>query len=275
MRLTAIDLVVMLGVGMVLPFSIGGPRRWWAAAAVAAFVSFLVRPGLAGLFALPFVVVCAAVALRELRAAGPLFWWRTSDAVRVVACGYAVVASLALVQSRFGADFIGVGEPIVELTAVHFMFAGSAALVLAGATQPGEDRFWRWAGAGALGFTAVAPPVVATGFVTGAAAAQVGGAVLMTAGVWLTATLQLRRAIVDRGIASSQRALLAVSGLAVWAPMVLAVAWAAGQHWDVPALSIAGMVHLHGVPNAIGFCVCGLLAHRLGAAAARATAVPG
>jgi hypothetical protein len=62
----------------------------------------------------------------------------------------------------------------------------------------------------------------------------------------------------------ARRLLLAVSGLAVWAPMALAVAWAAGQHWDVPALSIPAMVRWHGLPNAVGFVVAGLLAGRIG-----------
>jgi hypothetical protein len=45
--------------------------------------------------------------------------------------------------------------------------------------------------------------------------------------------------------------------------MVLAVAWALGQHWDVPALSIPDMVRTHGVANAFAFVICGLLGRRL------------
>ncbi|MEZ5180089.1 MAG: YndJ family transporter [Acidimicrobiales bacterium] len=48
----------------------------------------------------------------------------------------------------------------------------------------------------------------------------------------------------------------------MWAPMVLAVAWAAAQHFDVPALSIPDMVRTHGAGNAIGFVGAGLLARR-------------
>jgi hypothetical protein len=112
-----------------------------------------------------------------------------------------------------------------------------------------------------LVLTAAAPPVVAAGFVTGWAVPQVGGAILMTMGVWCTATLQLRSAVVDSE-SGAARVLLAVSGLAVWAPMVLAVAWAAGPHWDGPGMSIDAMVRTHGVPNALAFVLCGLLARR-------------
>jgi hypothetical protein len=110
--------------------------------------------------------------------------------------------------------------------------------------------------------TAVAPPIVALGFVTEEAVPQVGGAVLLTVGVWLTAAGELREALGRHG-PRVRRLLLAVSGIAIWAPMVLAVAWAAGQHWDVPFLSIPDMARLHGLPNALGFVVAGLLARRM------------
>lgn len=61
----------------------------------------------------------------------------------------------------------------------------------------------------------------------------------------------------------SRRALLAISGLAVWVPMLLAVGWAAGQHWNVPALPVPAMVRWHGLPNAIGFVIAGLAAGRI------------
>jgi hypothetical protein len=111
--------------------------------------------------------------------------------------------------------------------------------------------------------TAAAPPVVAAGFVTGAAAPQVGGAVLMALGVGATAAAELIEAVAAAAGREPGRALLlAVSGLAVWAPMALAVAWAAGQHWAVPALSVPDMARTHGLANALAFTVCGLVARR-------------
>jgi hypothetical protein len=117
-------------------------------------------------------------------------------------------------------------------------------------------------GRAALALTVGVPPIVAIGFVTGAALPQVGGAVLLTIGVWLTAGLELARAARGR-LAVAPRVLLAVSGVAVWAPMVLAVAWAAGQHWAIPILSIPDMARTHGMANAFGFIGAGLLALRL------------
>jgi hypothetical protein len=120
----------------------------------------------------------------------------------------------------------------------------------------------RRAGSVAVVLTAATPPVVALGFVVDGALPQVGGAVLLGIGVWITATLQLVAATTgSRPVA--ERLVLAVSGLGPWIPMVLAVAWAAGQHWDVPVLSIPDMARTHGAANAIAFVLCGLVAGRL------------
>lgn len=263
--LTLVDLAVVAGVALVLPAALGGRWRWWAlAAASVAVACSLDRESIgAVVLALPWLVVGAFAGAGALRAAGPLLFWTAADAVRVLACGYGLVAATWLLLSRAGATPVGLHEPIVQLTAVHFTYAGVGALVLAGAalaaaTSPGTRRV----GLAAVLLTAGAPPVVATGFVTGWAVAQVGGAALMTLGVWATAALQLHR-VVRTHLTAATRALLAVSGLAVWAPMVLAVAWAAGQHWDVPILSIPDMARTHGVANALGFIGAGLLARHL------------
>ena len=174
------------------------------------------------------------------------------SAVRI-AGGFGVVAASAFVMSRAGLSLFDIGEPIVELTAVHFTYAGVGAVTLAAAVATGR------AGRLALLATAAAPPIVALGFVVAHPLAQVGGAVLMSAGVLATAALQLRDAL---GAGNGRRrALLAVSGLAPWVPMVLAVAWASALYWDVPALSVPDMARTHGVMNVV-FVVAGLWARR-------------
>ena len=115
----------------------------------------------------------------------------------------------------------------------------------------------RRAGRVAFVATAAAPPLVALGFVLGHPLPQVGGAVLMSVGVLLTATLQLA----DAAAGTERRWWLLVSGLAPWVPMVLAVSWAASNHWPVPALSIPDMARTHGVMNVV-FVVAGLWARR-------------
>lgn len=263
--LTLIDWLALLGIVAALPLALGGPWRWWALAGTSAFAAFHRPTGVgAALLVLPWLAVCltrlgallARTGRRGNLVAGVGEW------VPVLAAGWAVVAAGSLLTSRAGVAPLGLHEPIIELTAIHYTYAGAAALVLAGqalrdavAATPG---FRHQVALAAVSLTGGAPPVVAVGFVTHRALPQVGGAVLMALGVCLTGLLELRAAF-DRGRPAGARALLALSGAAIWIPMVLAVAWAAGQHWDVPALSIPDMARTHGATNAVAFVLGGLL----------------
>jgi len=272
---------VLLGVAAVLPLALGHCRRWWFAAA-AGVVSLAAPTGSA--FAVVTAAVWALVAgvgLAEQLAtsAGDVFRrrpagehggprWSRLEPSRLVLLGasaYALVAATAFLASRSGRTLFGIGEPIVELTAVHFTYAGVGALTLAGAALCSATGPTVHFARVAVALTLCAPPVVGLGFVTGQALPQVGGAVLMTLGVLTTAALQLWEAArpdpdrtTDR---RSDRVLLALSGFAPWAPMALAVAWAAALYWRVPALDIPAMVRSHGSLNTV-FVVLGLLARR-------------
>jgi len=263
--LSLIDLALIGGVVVVLPLGLGGPWWEWAGAGVAVAVACPLEQGSAAAVALagPWVLVASVAVGRALRAAGPLLFWSRQDLVRMLGCGYALFAACWFVLSRAGARPTGLHEPIVQLTAVHFTYIGGGALILALiAFETFPAGLSRRVGALGLVLVGGAPPVVALGFATGMAIPQVGGAVLMTVGVYCTAALQVVGAI-GRRRTVAERSLLAISGLAVWVPMALAVAWAAGQHWDVPLLSVPDMVRTHGAANALGFVVCGLLASRL------------
>jgi hypothetical protein len=241
-----IDLVVLFGIGVILPLALGGRAWWWGVAAASAAVSLaLPRGAPAAALVLPFGAAVAATVLGAGRVRRPA-------RAGMLAAGYAMVAAGVLAQSRAGVTLAGIHEPIVELTAVHFVYAGAAALTLA----------LRAASRAAVVLVAAAPPVVALGFVTRHPLPQVGGAVMMALGVCGVAALQLRRSVRDTALPPTRRLLLGVSGLVVWAPMLLAVCWALGQHAGLPALPIPAMVRVHGVPNAVGFCLCGLLATR-------------
>ncbi len=261
--ISLIDSLVVVGVAVVLPLAIGRRWSWWLWAGVSVLLSFFVPEGWAGVLVLPFAAVAVAALVETVWRSRPLTIWRLDDAAHALVCAYAVVAAVALGHSRFGVEMLGTSEPIVELTAVHFTYAGAGALALAAFSLRRQERHSRHALA-ALSLTAAAPPLVAAGFVIHEGVLQVGGAAVMTAGVWLTAVLQLRAAAA-RNTRQVSRYLLAISGFAVWVPMVLAVAWAAGQHWNVPALSIEAMARTHGVANAFGFVLCGLAGRHLAA----------
>jgi hypothetical protein len=226
------------------------------AAAVLVVPSLLAGDRLAGgALALPWLAVAVALA-----AGAAVRWLDAPDftpaaLARLASPVYLTVGATWLVASRLQLEPVGIGEPIVELTAVHFHYAGFATALLAARTF--EVTAGRWATAGTL-LTILSPPIVAIGFTTGAAVPQVTGAILLTLGVWIVAGLTAA-VVAPRTADAGARALLTVSALTVVVPMVLAVFWAAGQHYDVPALDVPAMARVHGTLNALGFSLAGLL----------------
>lgn len=90
---------------------------------------------------------------------------------------------------------------------------------------------------------------------------QIAGALLLTTGLWLLAWETLRR--VAPATDRLPGTLLVLSALSTLAPMVLAVQWAIGSNYATPALSIPAMVRFHGIANAVGFALLGVLGWRL------------
>lgn len=164
-----------------------------------------------------------------------------------------------LVTSRLGAEPMGFREPIVLLTAVHFHFTGFAANVISGAAgrhlrahpAAGAALYPAFAGGIALGM-----PAVAAGFVF-SPTLQVGAVCVLSACLAGLAVLLLLMPAAPLGRAS--KALLAVAALSLLAGMALAAAYSMGEFLGRPALSILAMARTHGLLNAFGFTLCGLL----------------
>jgi hypothetical protein len=225
----------------------------WAAAAI-------VLPSGAGAAAAagPWLLWCAVLAV-----ASGLRWLRRPSVdhlVVAVAAGYLAVGAGWLVADRAGIEPAGFGPPFVQLTAVHFTFAGAVGTVLAW-------RAWRRRGGRvatvAVVATANAPPLIAAGFVA-FGPLQIAGAVLLTVGTCAYAWVVLGHVVptVHRNAAW----LLGTSAVSVVVPMLLAVQWAVGANLGTPALSIPAMAATHGVANAVGFCLLGVLGWRRAAA---------
>ena len=265
--LTLIDVLLLLAPLVIVPAGLVAAGRTddrtltllrLGAAALTVPALLADRGGGAGALALPWLAV--AVSLAVPAAAD---WLRRPEfdpagLARLASPVYLTVVATWLVASRLGMEPVGIGEPIVELTAVHFHFAGFAAALLAARTyEVASPVTPRWATAGTL-LTIASPPIVAVGFTTGSAPAQIGGALLLSIGVWIVAALTLA-AVLPLTAGAGAKALLGASALSVGAPMVLAVFWAAGQHYDIPALDIPAMARIHGTLNAFGFSLAGLL----------------
>lgn len=266
-ELSLIDVLLLLAPLVLVPIGLvvagrtePGFTRWLRLTAAVLVVPALLaaRGGPAGALALPWLVGAVALAVATVRhwLADPSF--RPAVLARVASPVYLVVGATWLVASRLGLRPVGIGEPIVELTAVHFHFAGFvAALVAARTCEVAGPRAPRWAAAGALS-TIIAPPFVALGFTTEWWPFQVGGALLLSIGLWTVAGLTLA-VVMPRTANRSAKALLSISALAVAGPMVLAVFWAAARYVEVPALDIPAMASIHGTMNAFGFSLAGLL----------------
>lgn len=259
-----VDSVVIVGIGVVVPLAMG---RWgsWAMVASSVAVGLRLDEGWAATaFVLPAVALAgvtvweAAVLLLTRSRAERRLRVRIDEIALVLVPAWVVVATVSLAASTAAIELFGIGEPIVRLTAVHYLYAGAGALEIARRLHSEVGRWPSVAMAGLLA-TAAAPPVVAAGFVLHAPVPQIGGAVLMTLGVWSSATVLIVRAWSDR--TAPRQAGRVVAGLTPWIPMVLAVSWASAQHVDgVRSLSVPDMARFHGLANGVGFVLVGLVA---------------
>jgi hypothetical protein len=166
---------------------------------------------------------------------------------------------------RLGASPLGFGTDIVQLTAVHFHYAGLALPVLTGCVLREFPRT-RLASLAGLGVLA-GVPLVAVG-ITGT---QLGwsylievfaAAVLGFSGI-LVAFFQVRLAIKSNWPRAS-RIFWAVASLSLAFGMTLAVLYGIRSLTvPLPWLAIPWMRALHGTSNAIGFCLCAAIGWRL------------
>src|SRR5919109_3778798 len=106
------------------------------AGAAAAIVSFLISPGwTAGVIALGWLLVCAIAALAGLVELIESRSLRPAHLVPLAAVAYLTVGAGWMVVSRAGLRPLGFSRDIVELTGVHFHYAGFAATLMAALTM--------------------------------------------------------------------------------------------------------------------------------------------
>jgi hypothetical protein len=232
-------------------------RMLFTAASLTTVSFFLDDRTVAAWFASAWVLVCAVFAgdgLRRFVNAG-----RKSFTQFCFAAGesYLLVAGVWLVASRAGLQILAFHEPIVLLTAVHFHFAGFASAVLAGLTY---ERFresqWKAALQSVLPAVVCGPAILGLAFMLGPKVKLVA-ALLIALGQF-----GLAGGMVCAGVAAKNAAarwLLFAAGGSVGAGMILAVVWAIGEYPLEAFVNIRQMAEFHGVLNAVGFVVCGLL----------------
>ncbi len=261
--MTLVDALLALGTVAIVPLALRlgpsdppiPPLVTVTAGALAAAGTAVAPGAWAVALVLPWVLVVGTAAL-----AAVITWWRWDRRpARLgwpIALGYLTFGAGWLVAHSLDLRPAGIGPPFVELTAVHFHYAGFVASLYALLTRDRAVRWTRTADVSA-GAVVLAPPLIAIGFVW-VGELQIVGAALLTAGLFGTAwvaVVDVARSLDDR----PARLLLTVSSVVVLLPMLLAVQWAIGNNLGTPALSIPAMARTHGVANAIGFAGLGML----------------
>ncbi len=255
-------LVVPLGADLVRGAGVSkssAVRDWmlFLAASLTTVSFFLDNRTVAARFASAWLLVCAGFAgdgLRRFVNAGRKSFTQFCFAAGE---GYLLVAGAWLVASRAGLQLLAFREPIVLLTAVHFHFAGFASAVLAGLTyQRFRESKWKAVLQPALLAVVCGPAILGLAFMFGPKV-KLAAALLIALGQF-----GLAGGMVCAGIAAKNnggRWLLFVAGGSVAAGMILVVVWAIGEYPLQAFVNIRQMAEFHGVLNAVGFVVCGLL----------------
>jgi hypothetical protein len=261
--------IVPLGMELSRAMGAGGwclevARRIQPLAAAMAVIAVCMPPGRkAAIVAVGWLVVCGLMA-----------WSGLTDLIRTIRTRAEMVVQIALavaridlavggawlVASRLGIHPMGIQEPIGLLTAVHFHFAGFATALIAAATlrfaekRSGADSLV-WLKAIVILVIGM-PYVVAAGFVI-SPALKMGAAVVFSVSV---AALAVRLRGCMKNVSDfTARVLLQVASGAVFAAMIFSAAYAVADFAGSDALTIPQMARTHGLLNAFGFCLSGLL----------------
>ncbi len=218
--------------------------------AMTAAASFLAEPGVvAALLSLPWLGFTVAVALAGV---GRLLSRRTLATAGIGADAgllFVAVGGGWLAISRAGLNPLGFSDAIVQLTAVHFHYAGFALPIVAGFTASRLERSPLIPLAVIIGV-----PLTAIGITAGGWLEWFAATAMASAGI-ATATLLLRLA----GGKHPGRWLVGTAGLALLAGMSLALGWSWSMRFSWQFLELESMAATHGSLNALGFGLLGLL----------------
>lgn len=261
--------VVVIPMTVTLDLRVQGRSRipywiWPSIGALSALSFFLPEGALAALLCVPWIMLCGVAGLERLGRLGTL----VARLPFLLPYGYLTFGAAWLIVSRYGGRPMGFPAVIVELTAVHFHYAGFAAPVIIALTRAHQSRA-RQTLLVALWLSLVASPLTAIGFVYSAKIGAVGAVTFMVAlFIWSGVTFF----VVIPPLATRESVLMGVAALSVLVSMTLAAVYAIGVALGESWIAIPTMARTHGVLNALGFSFCGAVAWLL---ASRRADVPG
>ncbi len=225
------------------------------------------RPGLvAAVLALPWVIFTGLLAVIGWQRAATGGWGRSPGRLCAdAALLFAGMGGAGVLVDRAGWRPLNPDAVLVAAMAVHFHYAGLILPTLAGLVlrRYPDVRFAVTAGVGVvLGVPAVAVALLARQLGGGPELVGAAGCGLALSGMAI-GILYVRMATEDFG-SRLARGLWGVAGAALFFSMVLAALYAMrGFAKPFPWLDGPGMGALHGVVNAFGFGLCGVLGWQL------------
>lgn len=209
-----------------------------------------------GVLAGLWLAVCLMVALSALAELARSRPSRPEGYLQIAACVFLFVAAVWMVLYRADVRPLDLPIEIVELTAIHFLYAGFATPVMAYQAArwlralPGRwDRLAAYAGLGVV----LSMMLIAAG-ITGSPLIEMEGSVIMALSLIAIAA---GTTLIAWRLPVPARVLLIISSACVWIAMVLAVQYAVGQYLVTNSLSVRDMARTHGVLTLV-FAVCGL-----------------
>lgn len=223
-----------------------------------AIVSFLLPAGLVPmLLALPWAMLTFAVGVAGLADFAKTRLRNPPHLLDSAAMLMLPVGGIGLLQSRFGAAPLGFHEPLVLLVAVHFHYAAFLAPIVVARglnewTQ--HHRPFAWALAACV---VTGSPLMALGFVVHQPWMRTVAAFILGGALAAFAVITLVR--LPRIESRAAQIPLAISALAIVASMWLAVIYTLGDLRGEVWISIPQMARTHGLLNAFGFSLCGLI----------------
>lgn len=246
----SLGLVLPLGVRLLaLPAPL--PTGAWLGAGALASLAVLLPPGLPALaLSAPVVAACGWTALSGSTRLAEGLTPRSVIALSA-STSLGVVAVALLVDRSGSAPWLGFDATVWRLTVLHFCVAGFAASLFVGLAHVAAPRRLTVLACWAV---PAGTALVAVGHVAGPWV-ELAGAVALTAGMLACSWGVLRLVRLDDAGGQLLVAAAAVTPLT----MLLAVSWALGDATGLPHLTLTQTAATHGVGNALGVGLAGVL----------------
>lgn len=247
------------------PLAYAIAQRAQPVAAAMVLGSFFFQKGaLAGGLAAGWLAMTVLLAFGGLRRPKPLLDSLLTNVSLLGAHLFLPVGAGWLLLSRLGIGPRNFAAVTVLLAALHFHFSGFTLQILIAATGRKLQEFPPRLGAvhRCVAVGAIAGiPLIAAGNIAAVPVLKFIGVTCM-----VLSTIGLATTLAAVGLRSRPRAprlLLLVSAASIAAGMVLAGAYGVGELTGAGWIGIQRMVEVHGLLNALGFTLCGLIGHLL------------